>query len=136
MGQKGKKNTVQAHQQGIQKLAEAKAAQRDCDGNVWTDLDIAVESGLSEKSVERFCGGQSVRLNTAIAICTALGLEVKEVVDLNEWNPPTPDEPTANEISTGAKSAKRCSTPDSAATSSLPTRNSNLTSITFTFPWC
>ncbi|MCT7956461.1 HEAT repeat domain-containing protein [Laspinema palackyanum] len=98
MGQKGKKNTVQAHQQGIQKLAEAKAAQRDCDGNVWTDLDIAVESGFSEKSVERFCGGHRVLRKTAISICTALGLDVKEVVDLNDWNPPTSDEPTTNAI--------------------------------------
>ncbi|AFY79895.1 NACHT domain-containing protein [Oscillatoria acuminata] len=90
MGQKGKKNTVQAHQQGIQKLAEAKAAKRNYEGKVWTDLDIAGESGVSEKTVERFFGGQPVLLKTASTICTALGLEVKEVVDPNDWNPPTP----------------------------------------------
>jgi energy-coupling factor transporter ATP-binding protein EcfA2 len=89
---------VRIHQSGKEKLTTAKAKKQNYKGKAWTYADISHNAHVSESTVKRFFSGKEVDEESAIAICTALGLEVKEVVDLNEWNPPTPDEPTANDI--------------------------------------
>jgi hypothetical protein len=43
---------------------------------------------VSDKTVKRLFMGGAVDRYSAIAIVQALGLEVTEVVDPNEWNPP------------------------------------------------
>ncbi|MEP0858862.1 NACHT domain-containing protein [Trichocoleus sp. DQ-U1] len=82
------RNTVQVNEAGKQKLIEGKAAKRNYEGKLWTYLDIAEASGVGEKTVKRFFAGQSVDLDNAIAIATALNLELAELIDPKESNPP------------------------------------------------
>jgi hypothetical protein len=83
MGEIRKRNTVRLKETGKQRLIEAKAAKHDYEGNLWTDLDVAGEAGVSEKTVERFFSGKLVDKKTAIAIANAL-----EVNDLEKWLEP------------------------------------------------
>ncbi len=89
---------VSVTETGKEKLKQAKAAKRDENGDPLTYELISEKAKIDPKTVKRFFYSKRVDRHSAIAICTALGLEVKEVVDLNEWNPPTPDEPTTNDI--------------------------------------
>ncbi|AFY84626.1 NACHT domain-containing protein [Oscillatoria acuminata] len=89
---------VRIHRYGKEKLTTTKATTQNYKGKKWTYADISHNAHVSESTVKRFFSGKEVDEESAIAICNALGLEVKDVVDLNEWNPPTPDEPTANDI--------------------------------------
>jgi AraC-like DNA-binding protein len=59
------RNSVQVNEAGKQKLIEAKAAKRNYEDKLWTDLDIAAEAGVSEKTVERFFSGKLVNKKTA-----------------------------------------------------------------------
>ncbi|MCT7994823.1 HEAT repeat domain-containing protein [Laspinema olomoucense] len=92
MSQTRRLRGVQVTGEGLEKLREAKAAEPN------TYMDIAEKALVSEHTVKRFFSGKRVDRDSAIAICKALGLEVNDVVDPNEWNPPTPDEPTTNDI--------------------------------------
>ncbi|WP_254563677.1 HEAT repeat domain-containing protein [Oscillatoria sp. HE19RPO] len=89
---------VRIHRYGKEKLTTTKATTQNYKGKKWTYADISRSAHVSESTVKRFFSGKEVDEESAIAICDALGLEVKDVVDLNEWNPPTPDEPTTNDI--------------------------------------
>ncbi|MBD1940275.1 HEAT repeat domain-containing protein [Microcoleus sp. FACHB-68] len=88
MGETRNRDTLQAHAEGKLLLKTAKAGKRDENGKLWTYLDIAGEAGVSEKTVKRFFGGESVDRDSAIAICQALGLEVTEIVDQSQLNSP------------------------------------------------
>jgi HEAT repeat protein/transcriptional regulator with XRE-family HTH domain len=83
MGESRKRNSVKLSEAGKQRFIEAKAAKRNYEGNLATDLEIATEAGVSEKTVERFFSGKPVDKKTAIAIATAL-----EVNDLEKWLEP------------------------------------------------
>jgi HEAT repeat protein/energy-coupling factor transporter ATP-binding protein EcfA2/transcriptional regulator with XRE-family HTH domain len=49
--------------------------------------NIAEKAGVVKRTVERFIRGvQAVDRDKAYAICTALGLEITDVVDPDEWN--------------------------------------------------
>ncbi|MBD1838925.1 HEAT repeat domain-containing protein [Coleofasciculus sp. FACHB-501] len=82
------RNTVRVNETGKQKLIEGKAAKRNYEGKLWTYLDIAEASGVGEKTVKRFFAGQSVDLDNAIAIAKSLNLELAELIDPKESNPP------------------------------------------------
>ncbi|MBD1834539.1 NACHT domain-containing protein [Cyanobacteria bacterium FACHB-472] len=92
------RNSVQVNEAGKQKLIEAKAATRihgDYQDSIWTYWDIAKAAGVSEKTVKRFFAGQSVDCDNAIAIASSLNLELAELIDPKESNPPdaTPENP-------------------------------------------
>ncbi|MBD2086663.1 HEAT repeat domain-containing protein [Coleofasciculus sp. FACHB-542] len=82
------RNSVQVNEAGKQKLIEAKASKRNYEGKLWTYLDIAEFSGVSEKTLKRFFAGRSVDLDTASAIAKSLNLELAELIDPKESNPP------------------------------------------------
>ncbi|MCC2693046.1 HEAT repeat domain-containing protein [Nodularia sp. LEGE 04288] len=88
MGETRNRNSVGVNAKGKEKLQEAKAAKRDYDGNLWTDLDIATEAGVSEKTVERFFSGTTVSKKSAIAIAKALNLELTDLIDEIPTTPP------------------------------------------------
>ncbi len=88
MGKTRNTRSVKASEQGRQELIKAKAAKRNYEGRTWTDLDIATAAGVSDKTVQRFFDGIGVDKASAIAIVQALGLEITEVVDPKDWNPP------------------------------------------------
>jgi chromosome partitioning protein len=89
MGESRKRNSVKLSEAGKQRFIEAKAVKRNYEGNLATDLEIATEAGVSEKTVERFFSGKPVDKKTAIAIANAL-----EVNDLEKWlEPKEPNSP-------------------------------------------
>jgi HEAT repeat protein len=79
-----------ATEAGLLKLREAKA-QQDENGKPLTYQKIADRAQIDERTVKRFFGGQGVDKESAIAICRALALDITEIVDLSEWNPPNVD---------------------------------------------
>ncbi|HAX77758.1 MAG TPA: signal transduction protein, partial [Cyanobacteria bacterium UBA11372] len=85
-----RKRGIRATEEGRQKLTTAKAAKRNHNDKVWTYLDIATEAGVDESTVKRFFRGDGVDRESAISICKALDLEVTDIVDPKELNPPTP----------------------------------------------
>ncbi|MBD1890589.1 HEAT repeat domain-containing protein [Coleofasciculus sp. FACHB-SPT9] len=91
------RNSVQVNEAGKQKLIEAKAAKhiyRNYKKRIWTYLDIAEASGVGEKTVKRFFAGESVDCDNAIAIATALNLELAELIDpKSDPSPPPPETP-------------------------------------------
>lgn len=80
--------SVRATQEGLQKLQQAKAAKRNDKGKPWTYFDVATAAEVDEKTVQRFFRGKAKDRNYAIAIVKALGLEITEIVDPKELNPP------------------------------------------------
>ncbi|HEY9808894.1 MAG TPA: HEAT repeat domain-containing protein [Halomicronema sp.] len=90
MNQNRKPRGVKATTEGRKKLNEAKAKLQDKDGKKLTYPVIAELAELQDrKTVERFFGGkENVDLNSAIAICEALGLDINDLID-----PPTPPPP-------------------------------------------
>jgi len=84
-----RKRGIRATEEGRKKLTTAKAAKRNHNDKVWTYLDIATAGEVNETTVKRFFRGEAVDRESAISICKALGLEVTDIVDANELNPPT-----------------------------------------------
>ncbi|MEG3844111.1 NACHT domain-containing protein [Microcoleus sp. herbarium14] len=84
-----RKRGIRATEEGRKKLTTAKAAKRNHNGKVWTYLDIATAAEVNETTVKRFFRGDGVDRESAISTCKALGLEVTDIVDANELNPPT-----------------------------------------------
>lgn len=73
---------VKATEEGIQKLKTAQASQRNAEGKRWTLRDVAIESGVDERTVGRFLRQESnVDEGTARAICQALNVDIVEIVD-------------------------------------------------------
>jgi transcriptional regulator with XRE-family HTH domain len=66
---------VLASAECIQELKEAQARQRNAEGKVWTQTDIAIESGVDDKTVSRFLNRTRVDEKSAIAICQTLGVK-------------------------------------------------------------
>jgi hypothetical protein len=77
---------------GLQKLREVKAA-GEADGTRLTFEGIAdrisqnSQASVDPRTVRRFFDGKGIDRDCILAICAALGLEVTEIVDPNEWNP-------------------------------------------------
>ncbi len=72
---------VKATEEGIQKLKTAQASQRNAEGKRWTLRDVAIESGVDERSVGRFFRRETnVDEATARAICQVLDLDIAEIV--------------------------------------------------------
>ncbi len=77
---------------GLQKLREVKAA-GEADGTRLTFEGIAdrisqnSQASVDPRTVRRFFKGEGIDRDYVLAICKALGLEVTEIVDPNEWNP-------------------------------------------------
>jgi tetratricopeptide (TPR) repeat protein len=88
MNQNRKPRGVRASEEGLQKLRQAKANQRDEKGKPMTYERIACKSrGIDPKTVQRFFGGKSpVDTDSAMTIIQALGLKWEEVIGLDEWN--------------------------------------------------
>ncbi|MFB2897249.1 HEAT repeat domain-containing protein [Aerosakkonemataceae cyanobacterium BLCC-F50] len=77
-------------QNGIQKLKEAKANLKDANSKPLSYEDIAEKAGVDEKTVGRFFRGQAVDNDSVIRIVQALNLDINEIVDPKDLNPPTP----------------------------------------------
>ena len=76
---------VLATEEGIEKLKNARANQRNGNGKPWTYADIAEAAGLDEKTVGRFIRQeQPVDENSARAICEVLGVDALEVIDFEK----------------------------------------------------
>jgi transcriptional regulator with XRE-family HTH domain len=74
---------VLASPQGIQKLKAVQAGRRNTDGRIWTLRDIAIESGIEERTVGRFLRREArVDEKTARSICEVLGVNYEEAIDL------------------------------------------------------
>jgi HEAT repeat protein/transcriptional regulator with XRE-family HTH domain/energy-coupling factor transporter ATP-binding protein EcfA2 len=87
MSKERKQRGILATPTGKQKLQEAKANGRNELGRLLTYDNIAEKAGVDKRTVERFIRGvQAVDRDKAYAICTALGLEITDVVDPDEWN--------------------------------------------------
>jgi tetratricopeptide (TPR) repeat protein len=77
---------------GLQKLREVKAAGK-ADGTRLTYEGIAslisqnAQASVDSRTVRRFFDGKGIDRDSVLAICKALGLEVTEIVDPNEWHP-------------------------------------------------
>ncbi|NCR13271.1 MAG: hypothetical protein GPJ24_10455 [Microcystis aeruginosa SX13-11] len=77
---------------GLQKLREVKAAGGK-DGTRLTFEGIAdriprnAQAPDRSRTVRRFFNGEGIDRDYVLAICKALGLEVTEIVDPNEWHP-------------------------------------------------
>jgi len=77
---------------GLQKLRAIKAAGK-ADGTRLTFEGIAdrvsqnSQASVDPRTVRRFFKGEGIDRDYVLAICTALGLEVTEIVDPNEWHP-------------------------------------------------
>ncbi len=109
------RNSVQVNEAGKQKLIEAKAVKHiylNYKKSIWTYLDIAEASGVSEKTVKRFFAGQSVDCDKAIAIAKALDLELAESIIRNSRIPQPQRQKTQL---AGTKSAKPALTTKSAS---------------------
>jgi transcriptional regulator with XRE-family HTH domain len=66
----------------IKQLKEAQSRQRNAKGKVWTQTDIAIESGVNSRTVARFLNRESkVDETTAIAICQTLGVKFAADID-------------------------------------------------------
>jgi transcriptional regulator with XRE-family HTH domain len=73
---------VIASTEGIQKLKASQAGQRNADGKIWTLRDIAIASGIDERTVGRFFRRESnVDEKTARAICEVLEVTYEEAID-------------------------------------------------------
>lgn len=87
MSKERKQRGILATPTGKQRLQEAKANGRNELGRLLTYDNIAEKAGVDKRTVERFIRGvQAVDRDKAYAICTALGLEITDVVDPDEWN--------------------------------------------------
>jgi predicted transcriptional regulator len=87
MSKERKQRGILATPTGKQKLQEAKANGRNELGKLLTYDNIAEKAVVDKKTVERFMRRlQLIDRDKAYAICTALGLEITDVVDPDEWN--------------------------------------------------
>jgi tetratricopeptide (TPR) repeat protein len=88
---------------GLQKLREIKAA-GEADGTRLTFEGIAdrisrnSQTSVDPRTVRRFFNGEGIDRDYVLAICTALDLEVTEIVDPNEWHPAKSDQTTQSVV--------------------------------------
>ncbi|MFB2878394.1 HEAT repeat domain-containing protein [Floridanema aerugineum] len=90
MNSSRKPRGIPATLNGIQKLTEAKASQRDENCKPLSYKKIADKARIDERTVKRFFGGDAVDKDSAISIAKALNLDINEIVDPKDLNPPTP----------------------------------------------
>jgi HEAT repeat protein/energy-coupling factor transporter ATP-binding protein EcfA2 len=87
MSKERKQRGILATPTGIQRLEQAKADGRNELGKKLTYDNIAEKAVVDKKTVERFMRRlQLIDRDNALAICQALGLEITDVVDPDEWN--------------------------------------------------
>ena len=87
MSKERKQRGILATPTGIQRLKQAKADGRNELGKKLTYDNIAEKAVVDKKTVERFMRRlQLIDRDNALAICQALGLEITDVVDPDEWN--------------------------------------------------
>jgi transcriptional regulator with XRE-family HTH domain len=84
MMQLGESSRVRATQSGLQKLREARDLQRSDDGKRLTDERLAENANVSKSSVQRFFKGIRVNSDIALAITRALGLPLKDIINMDE----------------------------------------------------
>jgi AraC-like DNA-binding protein len=83
MSQNRKPRGIYATENGHLKLQEAKAADRDEDGQPLTFERIALKAGVNERTVRRLFNKDGVDRDSGFAICKALGLEPTKILELN-----------------------------------------------------
>ena len=88
MSETRKSDSVQVSEAGKKKLTEAKATKYNSRGKIWNYLDIGEAAKVSESTVKRFFTGTAVKRHIANSIVEALGLDLNEIIEQNEENPP------------------------------------------------
>lgn len=84
MNRKRKPRGVSATPEGIKRLKEAKAGGRDDEGKPLTYERLAQRAKVSDKTVQRFFGGDDVDWDSAIAIIKELKLKEQDILPLEE----------------------------------------------------
>ncbi|WP_293104550.1 hypothetical protein, partial [Moorena sp. SIO3I6] len=84
MNKKRKPRGVSASPEGLMRLEQARASQRDDEGKPLTYEGLAQKAQISKKTVERFFKQKRVDWGYARAIIQALGLREEDVLSLEE----------------------------------------------------
>jgi HEAT repeat protein len=98
MGQSRNRDTVQVNEEGKKQLIKAKAKKTKLNqkgqAKIWTYLDIATASNVSEATVKRFFARKDVDRPYAEAIAKALDLKLEDLINTTppEDTPPVPPE--------------------------------------------
>ncbi|NEO24076.1 hypothetical protein [Moorena sp. SIO4A5] len=80
MNKKRNRDSVSASPEGIMRLKQARASQRDDEGNPLTYEGLAVKAKMTDRTVKRFFSGKRVDRNNAYAIIEALNLKREDVL--------------------------------------------------------
>ncbi|NEO40522.1 MAG: hypothetical protein F6J90_30980 [Moorea sp. SIOASIH] len=84
MSKQRKPRGVSASPEGLKRLNQARASQRDDEGNPLTYEGLAVKAKMTDRTVKRFFRGIAVDRNNAYAIIEALGLRPEDVLSPEE----------------------------------------------------
>ncbi|WP_424102629.1 hypothetical protein [Moorena producens] len=84
MNKKRNRDSVSASPEGIMRLKQARASQRDDEGKPLSYERLAVKAKMTDRTVKRFFSGKRVDRNNAIAIIQALGLRPEDVLSPEE----------------------------------------------------
>ncbi|CBN58212.1 MULTISPECIES: NACHT domain-containing protein [Kamptonema] len=90
MNQPRKSRSIKPTTEGIIKLKQAQNDPGDDRGRL-TYEKIAENTGINAKTIGRFFQGEKIDRAYAQVICNALNLNINEIVDPKECNPPDPD---------------------------------------------
>lgn len=86
MADKRNRKTIAANEKGIKLLEQTKASKQNYEtGKPWNYTDIKTETGISTKTISRFFRGIAIELANAIAIAKAFDLDIKDIVDRDEY---------------------------------------------------
>ncbi|MEB3281983.1 MAG: tetratricopeptide repeat protein [Lyngbya sp.] len=85
MNQSRKPRSIAAHQEGLKKLRDAKATFYE-DGSRLTYEGIVEKVQIDRKTISKFFNGGRVDTDYALKITKFFGLEVVDIVGLEEWN--------------------------------------------------
>ena len=91
MNQPRKSRSIKPTTEGIIKLKQAQNDLGDDQGRL-TYEKIAENTGINAKTIGRFFQGEKIDRAYAKVICNALDLDINEIVDPKECNPPDPDQ--------------------------------------------
>ncbi|NEO46555.1 MAG: hypothetical protein F6K55_21480 [Moorea sp. SIO4A3] len=80
MSKQRKPRGVSASPEGLKRLNQARASQRDDEGNSLTYEGLAVKAKMTDRTVKRFFSGKRVDRNNAYAIIEALNLKREDVL--------------------------------------------------------
>ena len=80
------RKTIAAHSKGIESLIKAKVNKQNYKtGKLWNYTDIRTETGIGTKTISKFFRGIAIELENAVAIAQALDLDIKDIVDRDEY---------------------------------------------------